>query len=383
MLVAGDPVSSDDCVVAAYRNLVGAGRLNDDVVQRSCAEALDQVRDDLGVGRARRPALGRINGGARTPVRGAYIWGPVGRGKTLLMDLFFERVETQRRRRVHFLEFMDEVHAALTAVREADRKAGASRPDAVAAVAVPIIAKTRLLCFDEFQVTDIADAMLLGRLFGRLFEAGMVMVATSNTAPDDLYRGGLNRELVLPFIDLLKRRTAVIELDGPTDYRRRKLAGRPIYFFGPATDARKEVDAAWLTLTGGERGNAERIGMFGRSFTVPSQAMGAARFSFAELCEIPLGPRDYLSLARRYHTFVIEDIPTLDRARSDAAKRFITLIDTLYDRRAKLVASFEAQLDDLGADEVTSFEFRRTVSRLIEMQSDDYLSAAPDGAGGG
>jgi cell division protein ZapE len=243
-------------------------------------------------------------------------------------------------------------------------------------VTKPLIAELRLLCLDEFQVQDITNAMLLGRLFGQLWAGGVTVVATSNTGPDDLYENGLNRQLVLPFIDALKVHCEVVELDGPTDYRRLKFEGEEVYHFGTGPDVDAEMERLWLRLTGGVVGEPGEVRSLGRGIPVPRQAMGAARFNFSELCEKPLGARDYVRLSHAFDALMIEHVPQFDRLRTDASKRFILLVDTLYDRGVKLAASFAVPLDELGRDEKTRAEFARCVSRLVEMQSADYLAAA-------
>jgi cell division protein ZapE len=271
---------------------------------------------------------------------------------------------------VHFDEFMDELHAAITEYRKGHQG------DPIAHVVKPIIAETRLLCLDEFQVQDIANAMLLGRLFEKLFAGDVTLVATSNTLPDDLYRDGLNRQLFLPFIALLKSEVEVVPLDGPTDYRRLKFEGEQVYRFGTGPEVDAAMDRLWLKLTGGVPGKAETLHSLGRDIAVPQAAMGAARFSFKALCEAPLGARDYLRLAHAYDTLMIDGVPVFGRTNPSAAKRFILLIDTLYDRGIKLSASFAAPLDQLAAESRNAGEFQRTVSRLVEMQSSAYLGAA-------
>lgn len=307
-------------------------------------------------------------------MRGAYLVGQVGRGKTMLMDLFFEAVPITAKRRVHFHEFMDEMHESIRAFRTS-AKGKSESADPIAAVTKPLLAEMRLLCLDEFQVNDITNAMLLGRLFGMLFAGGVTIVATSNVVPDGLYENGLNRQLVLPFIAELKRHVEVVPLDGPTDYRRLKFEGEDVYHFGTGPGVKAEMDKLWLHLTGGEPGSPAELRSLGRSIHVPLAAMGAARFSFAELCDRPLGARDYVRLSHAYDTLMIDDVPQFSRLKSDAAKRFILLVDTLYDRGVKLAASFAVPLDELGQDDKTRFEFQRTISRLIEMRSTDYLAA--------
>ena len=358
-------------VSEALAALVAKGALAADPLQIHAAAALDRIAKDL----SERPRgfLSTLLGKSRV-VRGAYLVGQVGRGKTMLMDLFFDTVPETRKRRVHFHEFMDEMHEAIRAFRASPRGKSESA-DPIAAVTRPLLADTRLLCLDEFQVTDITNAMLLGRLFGMLFAGGVTVVATSNVAPDGLYENGLNRQLILPFIAELKRHVDVVPLDGPTDYRRLKFEGQDVYQFGTGPEVKAAMDRLWLRLTGGEPGAPSALHSLGRAIPVPLAAMGAARFGFADLCEKPLGARDYVRLSHAYDTLMLDGVPQFSRLRSDAAKRFILLVDTLYDRGIKLAASFAVPLDDLGQDDRTRFEFQRTVSRLIEMQSADYLTA--------
>jgi cell division protein ZapE len=346
--------------------------LQRDPLQLAAAGELDRIAVELG--RERPGGLARLFAGDPEPVRGAYLVGQVGRGKTMLMDLFFQHVATAKKRRVHFHEFMDEMHAAITAFRKSGH--GQGNADPVAAVTKPLLDELRLLCLDEFQVQDITNAMLLGRLFGQLWAGGVTVVATSNTRPDGLYEHGLNRQLVLPFIAELKARCEVVVLDGPTDYRRLKFDGEEVYRFGTGPEVDAAMDRLWLRLTGGVAGEPGELRSLGRAIPVPRQAMGAARFSFAELCERPLGARDYVKLSHAYDALMLEHVPQFDRTRTDASKRFILLVDTLYDRGVKLAASFAVPLDELGRDDKTRAEFARCVSRLIEMQSSEYLSAA-------
>jgi cell division protein ZapE len=292
----------------------------------------------------------------------------------MLMDLFHAAVPFGEKRRVHFHEFMDEVHAGIAAFRKSVRgKDGDADP--VEAVVRPILRSgLRLLCLDEFHVHDIANAMLLDRLFSKLFAGGVTLVATSNVAPDGLYKDGLNRQLFLPFIALLKEKTVVADLPSAQDYRRLKFAGQHVYAFGTGPDMREAMDQMWLRITGGEPGEPGVVASIGRKIAVPLMAMGAARFGFADLCEKPLGTRDFVRIAHQFDSMVLDGVPQMDRTRSDAAKRFILLIDSLYDRGVKLAASFAVPLEELGADDKTAFEFQRTLSRLTEMQSEEYLA---------
>ncbi|MDC9822143.1 cell division protein ZapE [Devosia sp. ZB163] len=353
--------------------LVEAGALAADPLQLRAAASLDRVANELGEQSAPRGFFSSFFGGPE-PVRGVYMVGQVGRGKTMLMDLFFSLAPTSKKRRVHFHEFMDEMHSAIADFRKS-RKGRGEDADPVAAVTKPLLEDLRLLCLDEFQVQDITNAMLLGRLFDRLFQGGVTIVATSNTRPDNLYEHGLNRQLVLPFIAELKQHTEVVELDGPTDYRRLKFEGEAVYHFGTGPEVDRAMDRLWLKLTGGEAGEPEELVSLGRTIHVPHAAMGAARFEFADLCEKPLGARDYVRISHAYEALMIDHVPQFNRLRTDASKRFILLVDTLYDRGVKLAASFAVPLDELGQDDKTKAEFARCVSRLVEMQSADYLAA--------
>ncbi|HTN62029.1 MAG TPA: cell division protein ZapE [Devosia sp.] len=359
-------------VSAAYAALVERGALVGDPAQREAAGLLDAVVQGLGNGK-HAGFLARLIDKPE-PVKGLYLHGEVGRGKTMLMDLFFVEVAVKPKRRVHFHEFMDEIHAGIAAFRK-KAKAKGDDGDPIEAVVKPIIKSgLRLLCLDEFHVHDITNAMLLYRLFDKLFAAGVVLVATSNVPPDGLYKDGLNRQLFLPFIKMLKQRCVVAALPAVRDYRRLKFAGQDVYYFGTGPAARAAMDRLWLRITGGEPGAPTSVESIGRRIAVPLAALGAARFGFSDLCEKPLGSRDFVRLSHAFDSIIIDDVPQMDRTKSDAAKRFILLIDDLYDRGVKLGASFAAPLDQLASDERTAFEFQRTVSRLIEMQSEDYLA---------
>ena len=356
-----------------YRDRVAAGELAGDPAQQDAARALDAVLAGLS-----QTGGGGLFGLLKKPAapKGLYLWGDVGRGKTMLMDLFFAAAREPKKRRVHFHEFMNEVHEAITAYRAGNPGTTGAR-DPVPTVARPIAARARLLCFDEFLVSDITDAMLLKRLFEVLFAEGVVVVATSNIPPERLYWNGLNRQLFMPFIDLLKSRVAVFNLDAQTDYRREKLDPKEVYVFGPEAETRPRMDALFSHLTGGEPARPTSLSSLGRVIAVPAQAGGVARFAFEDLCGKPLGARDYLRVADAFDTLVIDGVPVFSRLRSDASKRFITLVDTLYDRGVKLAASFAAPLDELAQDEATRFEFARCLSRLEEMRSAAYLAREP------
>ncbi len=299
--------------------------------------------------------------------RGLYIFGRVGRGKTMLMDLFFETVPFERKRRVHYHEFMAEVHELIAAARKEQEG------DLVPVVAERIAREAPLLCFDEFHVTDIADAMILGRLFAGFFEQGTVIVATSNAAPNDLYKGGLNRNLFLPFIELMEEKMEVLELESAKDYRLDRLRGEPLYFSPLDEVARAGIRDAFQKLTGVSHGHSQDMIVKGRTLTVPEAAQGVARFTFAELCGRPLGANDYLAIARHFHTVMVEDVPLLSPARRDEARRFNTLVDALYDQGTGLIISAAAEPDDLYTEGDGAELFRRTASRLMEMRSEGYL----------
>jgi cell division protein ZapE len=351
-------------VLAAYRERLVQGDLAPDAAQEAVATRLDALAEDIA--RWRPDAwLGKT-----APPRGLYIWGPVGRGKSMLLDLFFEAAPVKKKRRVHFHEFMLARHAFL---REARAK-GAGQDQLIADAAKQVASEARLLCFDEIQVTDIADAMILGRLFERLLADYVVIVATSNRVPDDLYKNGLNRQLFTPFIDMLKTKVDVVELSGPHDYRLRQLMAAPVWYapLGPAAD--EKMDQAWRRLTAGATPHAVTLDVSGRALVVERQAAGVARFTFEELCVRPLGAADYLEIAERFHTVLLEQIPKLSPSKREEAARFRTLIDALYEAKVKLVASAETEPAALYPAGDQSFEFERTASRLMEMRSEAYLA---------
>jgi cell division protein ZapE len=372
-------------VTERYASLVGEGEIERDPAQEAVAAKLTRLEQRLAHHRLSRKssALGWLFAKSQPhegPIRGLYIHGDVGRGKTMLMDLFFAASSVRRKRRAHFHEFMADVHERLNIVRQ-DMKAGRiTNGDPIHRVADALAEEAWLLCFDEFHVTDIADAMILGRLFTRLFEQGVVVVATSNVEPDELYKDGLNRALFLPFIALLHEHMEVVRLEAPKDFRLEKLSGQPIWYVPADEDAEVALDMAWQRLTGTLSGEPMEIAAKGRIIRVPEAAKGVARFSFRQLCEQPLGASDYLRIAREFHTLILEAVPVMDWPQRNEAKRFIALIDTLYDNAVKLVASAAAEPPALylATEGYEANEFKRTASRLFEMRSSEYL-ALPHG----
>ena len=369
-----------DTFSTRYAALVEAGKIEADPGQsvlvhhlaalerRLEEQRLTQKSSSLGWLFARREKAG-------PPLKGLYVHGEVGRGKTMLMDLFFEASAVERKRRAHFHEFMADVHERVHAYRQEIKNGTVADQDPILHAATAIAEETRLLCFDEFHVTDIADAMILGRLFTKLFELGVVMVATSNIAPSGLYKDGLNRALFLPFLALLERYCEVLRLDARTDFRLEKLTGVAAWYVPADAKAKAALDDAWRRLAGTAEGAPHELVVKGHIVKVPKTAMGVARFSFEDLCAQPLAASDYLKIAHEFHTLIVDDIPVMDFARRNEAKRFIILIDTLYDHAVKLLASAEVPPEQLytGIDGFEANEFKRTASRLFEMRSQSYL----------
>lgn len=351
-----------------YDALIAEGVIAADPAQSAAVTRLDALSAELG-----EHAKGRSRGllgfaRKRPPPRGLYLWGPVGRGKSMLMDLFFDAAPLEAKRRVHFHAFMAQTHEAIRIQRSENPG------DPIIPVAKRIARAARLLCFDEFQVTDIADAMLLGRLFETLFAEGVTIVATSNRPPGDLYKDGINRQLFLPFIDMLEANLDVVRIAGPTDYRLGRIKGLPVYLTPDDAAAARALDEAWDHLTDRAEGRPEELHLLGRTLTLRRYAHGVARASFTELCAQPLGPQDMLAIAGAVHTLILEHVPLLEPARRNEAKRFVTLVDALYEAKDRLICSAAAPPDKLYPAGDGSFEFERTVSRLMEMQSQDWLA---------
>jgi cell division protein ZapE len=370
-----------------YRALVEGGGIRRDAAQEKAVAALDRLIGEISSSRlaAKSSALGWLFARRqdRKPVKGLYIHGGVGTGKTMLMDMFFELVPSRRKRRAHFNDFMADVHDRIDAHRKALKRGEAKGDDPIPPVAASIAEEARVLCFDEFAVTDIADAMILSRLFSALFSRGVVLVATSNVAPGDLYRDGLNRQLFLPFIDLLEEHVQVLLLDSGVDYRQEKLSRLPVYLTPLGIETDRRMEEAWkIAVNGGNEAPVD-LTVKGRVVHVPRAVRDVARFSFAELCEQAHGARDFLAIADRFHTIFVDHIPILEQARRNETKRFILLIDTLYDRHARIVVSAEAVPGKLyaGRTGTEAFEFERTASRLVEMQSREWLKTAGRQAG--
>jgi cell division protein ZapE len=360
-----------------YRALVESGELKSDPAQELAAEKLSSLARALN-GYAPKTGkkgwLSRFGLGARDetpPPQGLYLYGGVGRGKSMLMNLFYEVAPVENKERVHFHAFMRDIHAEIHRRRQMPMYEDEGDP--IPGMADGIADQTTLLCFDEMEIRDIADAMIVGRLFQKLFERGVVVVTTSNRHPDDLYKHGLQRERFVPFINIIKQTLDVFALDSAQDYRLGRLAGQTVYHtpLGPAADA--ALDAAWARLTDDAKPAPDTVQVPGRKIPVPAAAHQVARFSFSDLCEQPLGPSDYLAIAAQFSTVILKDIPRMTEEKKDSARRFVTLIDALYEHRTALVCSADAPPEQLYSGREGGFEFARTASRLIEMQAADYI----------
>ena len=367
-------------VLARYDALIAAGELKPDPDQRAAAMRLTRLQEELEAVPQRGSILWRMLHKAPEPVRGVYLWGGVGRGKSMLMDLLRDCLEGPAKRRIHFHEFMLDVHARLRVARESETG------DPIAPVAAAIASEIRVLLFDEMVVNNMADAAIMSRLFTALLDAGVTLVATSNRAPDDLYKDGLNRELFLPFIALLKERLDILPLNGPTDYRRDRLGDADVWHVpnDEATTARmREIFFRLTDYPPEDSANvpSEELNVGGgRTMHVPKSLKGVAVFSFKRLCAEARGASDYLAIARRFHTVLIVGIPVLGPENRNEAARFVTLIDALYEHKVKLIAGAAAEPQNLYPEGDGKFEFERTVSRLMEMQSEDYLAEGHGGA---
>lgn len=357
---------------------LAAGIMRADPEQRRVAVRLQALHDALRAAQAAPRAgglLGLLGIGRKASVpvpAGIYIWGPVGTGKSMLMDLFFADAPVPSKRRVHFHEFMLEVHQRLFERRQLTAEDG-GEADTIPPIARAIAAEAKLLCFDEIQVTNIADAMILWRLFDTLFAEGVTVVATSNRVPDDLYRGGLQRDRFQPFIDLVKAKLDVIALDGGRDYRLQRLRQLDMYLTPAGAWADRKLEEAFASLTDNAKGNRRVLRTQGRDVVVPRAAPGVAWSDFEEWCGKPMGAADYLCIAEHFHTVILRNVPRLTPRNRDRAWRFTTLVDALYEKKVKLICSAEAPPDQLYVEGDGAFEFQRVVSRLMEMQSPEYL----------
>ncbi|MGB0504958.1 MAG: cell division protein ZapE [Pikeienuella sp.] len=364
-----------DGPLAKYREMIEAGELEDDLAQRLALEKLQLLHmrlKDYDPGKGKRVSRGWFGWGreaAKTDsdLNGLYMYGGVGRGKSMLMDLFYDASTVEKKRRVHFHAFMQEVHAGIHSARQKGDE------DPVKTVAKAIAKHAVLLCFDEMQITDITDAMIVGRLFEKLFKRGTVVVTTSNRPPDDLYKDGLNRQIFVPFIEVLKQKLDLHLLESPTDYRQERMRGRKVYHSPLGDEATAAMDQTWAELTGGHAGEKLILQVTGRDVVVPRFHSGVGRVTFKDLCAKPLGAADYLSLAEAMRTLMIDDVPVLGVHNNNEAKRFVTLIDALYEARTRLICSAAAEPDLLYPEGKGAFEFERTASRLSEMRSEEWV----------
>ena len=351
-----------------YEARIAAGTLRADPAQRSILSEMESLRTWLEANATHRSGLlASLFAKSVTPPPSIYLWGDVGRGKSMIMELFTEAVNISSKRRVHFHAFMQSVHHGMFEAR----KVGTEDP--LTPVAEEIINNTRLLAFDEMQITDITDAMVVGRLFDKILTAGVIIVTTSNRSPTDLYKNGLNHALFLPFIELLETRFMVREIVSPTDYRQHRLSGQQVYFY-PADQVSTQIEAIWTDLTGGTKDEPLNLPVNGHTVTVPRFINGIGRASFWELCARPLGPGDYLAIAANIRVMILEDIPLLSASNYNEAKRFITLIDALYEAKIQLICSAADIPERLYLEGAGAFEFKRTASRLREMQSASWAT---------
>ncbi len=360
--------------LSEYRDQIATGKIRPDPTQALAVEKLQSLYNAL---KSYEPTTGQqgwkkrlgLSSKGQDVPQGLYFYGGVGRGKSMLMDLFFEEAPLESKRRVHFHAFMQEVHTRMAGFRAAEIKVA----DPLDAVANAIAKDANLLCLDELQITDITDAMIVGRLFEGLFKSGVVVVATSNRPPRDLYKDGLQREQFIPFIKLIESKMDLLALEGPTDYRLEHMRALNIYMTPDNALAHKKLEAAFLRLTHGHQPHQAVITVQGRKVEIPKATEGVAMVSFQDICERTLGPADYIEISRRYHTIIMSGIPCMNAEMKDVARRFITFVDALYEGHVKLICSAEVEPAELYSGGEGSFEFERTSSRLIEMQSESYM----------
>ncbi len=366
-------------VIQELNRRIDSGELFEDSAQIRAAQALDDLLLRLSEPSGKSIFFWRDK---QSP-KGLYLWGGVGRGKSMLMDWFFEALEVKEKSRVHFHAFMLDVHEQIGIWRKltdkdrkrADHFVRGAGDDPIAPVAKLIADRSQVLCFDEFHVTDIADAMILSRLFEALWSRGVVVVATSNRPPEDLYKHGLNRELFEPFIELMPEHLIIHEFEGEVDHRLRQLTAAPVYYSPLGDGAELAIESAWNRLTGAAIARPATLRVQGRDLVLENTAAGTARTTFHRLCGNPLGAADYLKLAHSFQTLILENVPVMDRSMRNEAKRFVTLVDALYETKTKLVMSAAGEPSELYLKGDGSFEFERTVSRLMEMRSEDYLGS--------